>query len=269
MSSTIESPIFDYDNDYDNDNAKVRDCGVAIGGRRGETGGEREMIMANSILSEPTRGVLESLHESAKGDRFRFVGLVPSVLYGFATGKGLWDVLTPQAMKEFYIPISPEQGRFLYLTARAIGARTAVEFGTSFGISTIYLAAAIKDNGGGIVIGTEIEPSKHDEACANIARAGLSEYVDVRLGDALETLREVPEPVDLVLMDGWKELYMPVLELVKPRLRAGAVVLGDNIFTFRKSLQPYVDYMQCGDNGFDSTTLHIADGFEYSVFRGV
>lgn len=224
--------------------------------------------MASSIQSEPTRGVLAELHAAAKGDRFRFVGLVPSVLYGFATGRKLWDVLTPQAMKDFYIPVSPEQGHFLYLTARAIGARTIVEFGTSFGISTIYLAAAVKDNGGGVVIGTEIEPDKHARALDHLERAGLSAFADVRLGDALQTLRDLPEPVDMMLIDGWKDLYMPVLELVKPRLRPGAVVLGDNIFTFRKSLQPYVDYMQSGTNGFDSTTLRISDGFEYSVYRG-
>lgn len=224
--------------------------------------------MPSSIQCEPARSVLDGLHRDAKGDRFRFVGLLPSVLYGVASGKKLWDVLTPQAMKDFYIPVSPEQGRFLYLTARAIGARTIVEFGTSFGISTIYLAAAVKDNGGGVVIGTEIEANKHAQALANIERAGLTGYVDVRLGDARETLREIPEPVDMALLDGWKELYLPVLERVKPRLRSGAVVLGDNIFTFRKSLRPYVEYMQSGANGFESTTLHIADGFEYSVFRG-
>ena len=224
--------------------------------------------MTSSIDRDPTRSVLARLHADAKGDRFRFVGLVPAVLSGLARGKGLWDVLTPEAMKDFYIPVSPEQGRFLYLTARAIGARTAVEFGTSFGISTIYLAAAMADNGGGKVIGTEIEPSKHERACANIAAAGVEAHAEVRLGDALETLRELPGPVDLVLLDGWKDLYLPLIQQLRPHLRPGAVVLGDNIFTFRKSLQPYVDYMQSETNGFVSTTLRISDGFEYSVYVG-
>jgi predicted O-methyltransferase YrrM len=174
--------------------------------------------------------------------------------------------MTPESMKECFIPVSPEQGEFLYLTARALGARTIVEFGTSFGISTIYLAAAVRDNGGGQVIGTEIEPSKHERAVVHLERAGVADVVDVRLGDALETLREVSAPVDLVLLDGWKDLYLPVLDLLVPRLRAGSVVLADNIFTFRKSLRPYVDYVQSGEHGFASTTLQISDGFEYSVY---
>jgi predicted O-methyltransferase YrrM len=176
--------------------------------------------------------------------------------------------MTPESMKGCYIPVSREQGEFLYLTARAIRAKSVVEFGTSFGISTTYLAAGLRDNGGGRVIGSEIEPSKCHQATANLKEAGLEEYAEVRLGDALETLREVPEPVDLVLLDGWKDLYLPVLELVKPRLRRGAVVMADNIFTFRKALRPYVEYMQSGENGFVSTTLHISDGFEYSVYTG-
>jgi predicted O-methyltransferase YrrM len=90
----------------------------------------------------------------------------------------------------------------------------------------------------------------------------------VRLGDALETLRDVPEPVDLVFLDGWKDLYLPVLELLKPKLRPGAVVLADNIHTFKKALRPYVEYVQSGSNGFVSTTLSISDGVEYSVCVG-
>jgi predicted O-methyltransferase YrrM len=98
--------------------------------------------------------------------------------------------------------------------------------------------------------------------------AGLDDVTDIRLGDALQTLREVPEPLDLVLLDGWKDLYLPVLELLTPRLRPGAVVLADNIYTFRKALRPYVEYVQSGRNGFESVTLSISDGFEYSYYVG-
>ncbi len=223
------------------------------------------MAATSSLRSEPTRSILEELHAEARGDRTRFLRLVPRLLTGFLRGRKLFDTLTPELAKDVYMPVSREQGEFLYLTARAIRAQTAVEFGTSFGISTIYLAAALRDNAGGRAFGSEIEPSKHARAVENLARAGLGDHSEVRLGDALETLRELPEPVDLLLLDGWKDLYLPVLELVAPRLRTGAVVLADNIFTFRRSLRPYVEYMQCGENGFESTTLHIADGFEYSV----
>jgi len=126
----------------------------------------------------------------------------------------------------------------------------------------------VRDNGGGTVIGTEIEPTKHKTATANLAEAGLGKYVDIRLGDALETLKKLPDGIDLLLLDGWKDLYPPVLELVRPHLRKGAIVVADNIFTFKKALRPYVDYMQNGKNGFESTTLSLSDGFEFSVYMG-
>jgi len=221
----------------------------------------------------PASSVIERLHAEARGDRLRFLGLVPRLVSGLVARKGLWQILTPEAMKGCYIPVSREQGEFLYLTARALSARHVVEFGTSFGISTLYLASAVADNGrttgeGGVVVGTEIEPSKHAVATRNLSEAGLSDIAEVRLGDALKTLQEVPEPIDLAFLDGWKDLYLPVLELLTPRLRPGAVVLADNIFTFRKSLRPYVEHVQDSARGFASTTLHISDGLEYSVYLG-
>jgi predicted O-methyltransferase YrrM len=210
------------------------------------------MSKSSGLKADPTRTVLERLHSAAARDRFRFLSLIPRFAHGAIRGK----------------PVSREQGEFIYLTARALRAKTVIEFGTSFGISTIYIAAALRDNGGGLVIGSEIEASEHVRSVANLADAGLSAYSEVRLGDACETLQEVPEPIDMVLLDGWKDLYLPVLELLKPNLRPGAVVLADNIFTFRKSLRPYVEYMQSGENGFQSTTLRISDGFEYSVYLG-
>jgi predicted O-methyltransferase YrrM len=226
------------------------------------------MSETSSLRSSSAAAVLERLHADAKGDRVEFLKLLPRVLAGKLRGRPLFDIITPEVAKNVYIPVSPEQGRFLYLQARELGARNVVEFGTSFGISTIYLAAAVKDNGGGCVIGSEIEPSKHARAVANLKQAGLDAFSDVRLGDAMETLRDVPDPVDLVLLDGWKDLYLPILKLLTPRLRRRAVVMADNIFTFKKDLRPYVSYVQSGDNGFESTTLRISDGFEFSVYVG-
>jgi predicted O-methyltransferase YrrM len=224
--------------------------------------------MTSSLTTDPIQSLLDRLHQQAKGDKQKFLKLIPSFLTGRMKGKSLIEIMTPELMKDVFIPISREQGEFLYLTARSLGARRIVEFGTSFGISTIYLGAAIKDNGGGWVIGSEIEPSKHAKAVDHLRQAGLADITDVRLGDALQTLADLEVPVDLVLLDGWKDLYMPVLKLLTPKLRHGSVVMADNIFTFRKDLRPYVEYMQSGDNGFISTTLHIADGFEYSVYTG-
>ncbi len=226
------------------------------------------MTAVDSTRAGPARAVLERLHAEARGDRWQFLALLPALARGVFARKSLWEILTPEAMKGCYIPVSPEQGRLLYLTARALGARRVVEYGTSFGISTLYLAAAVKDNGGGRVVGSEIEPGKHARAVAHLREAGLAEHAEVRLGDAQKTLADVDGPIDLVLLDGWKDLYLPILESLTPKLRPGAVVLADNIFTFRKSLRPYVEHVQSGVHGFVSTTLHLSDGFEYSVYVG-
>jgi predicted O-methyltransferase YrrM len=131
--------------------------------------------------------------------------------------------------KDIHMAVSPETGKLLYMLARATRARGIVEFGTSFGISTIHLAAALRDNGGGRVIGSEFEPTKVAHARANLEAAGLADLTDVREGDALETLaRDLPDSVDVVLLDGHKGLYPRILELVAPRLRSGGCLVADN-----------------------------------------
>ncbi len=132
-------------------------------------------------------------------------------------------------VKDQYLAVSPETARLLYMLARAGKARSIVEFGTSFGISTIHLAAALRDNGGGRLIGTELEPEKIARARANLQAAGLDELVEIREGDALQTLaKDLPDTIDLVLLDGHKPLYAAVLDLLAPRLRAGAILVADN-----------------------------------------
>jgi predicted O-methyltransferase YrrM len=131
--------------------------------------------------------------------------------------------------KDLYLPISPETGALLYMLARASKARAIVEFGTSFGLSTIHLAAAVKDNGGGRVIGSEFVASKAARAREHLAAAGLADLVEIREGDALQTLaRDLPERIDLVLLDGAKSIYGRVLELLEPRLAPGALLVADN-----------------------------------------
>lgn len=221
-----------------------------------------------SLHRTDLRALLDRLHRSARGDLLKIPGKIPALAAGLVRGRSLMEIMKDGAARDLYLTISPEQGRFLYLVGRTVGARTVVEFGTSFGLSTIYLSAAVADNGGGKVIGTELEPSKREVALKNLGEAGFGHIAEVRLGDALETLRDVPEPVDMVLLDGWKDLYLPVIELLRPKLRKGAVVLADNIFTFKKGLRPFVEYMQSRRSGFQSTTLSIADGFEYAYYEG-
>ncbi len=227
---------------------------------------EKEARIMNTLKDPKTAAELDRLFESARGDPLRFVRLIPHALKGITERKTLWEIMTPGAMKDVFIPIDREKGGLLYVLARSMAARRIVEFGTSFGISTIYLAAAIKDNDGIEVIGTEIEPSKREAACANLTAAGLADFVDIRLGDAMQTLETVDAPIDLLFMDGWKDLYLPVLEMLKPKLKPGALVVSDNIHTFKKTLKPYEDYLSSGDNGFESITLPLTSGFAVSVY---
>jgi predicted O-methyltransferase YrrM len=125
--------------------------------------------------------------------------------------------------------VSRETGALLYMLARSMDARSIVEFGTSFGISTLHLAAALRDNGGGRIVTSEFEPSKLARARGNIAAAGLTGLVEFRAGDALETLaNDLPDQIDLVLLDGAKGLYPEILALLEDRLRPGALILADN-----------------------------------------
>ena len=132
-------------------------------------------------------------------------------------------------MKDLWLPVSRETGALLYMLARSSGARTIVEFGTSFGISTLHLAAALRDNGGGRLITSEFEPSKVARAREHLTEGGLIDLVELREGDALKTLSvDLPETIDVLLLDGAKALYPEILSLVESRLRPGAFIVADN-----------------------------------------
>jgi predicted O-methyltransferase YrrM len=132
-------------------------------------------------------------------------------------------------LKDLWLPVSRRTGELLHMLARSSGARAIVEFGTSFGISTLYLAAALRDNGGGRLITSEFEPSKVARARQNLQDGGLLDLVDIRAGDALETLGvDLPDVIDMLLLDGAKSLYPEILAMVENRLRPGALVIADN-----------------------------------------
>jgi predicted O-methyltransferase YrrM len=132
-------------------------------------------------------------------------------------------------LKDIPIPVSRETGALLYMLVRSVRARSIVEFGTSFGISTIYLAAALRDSGGGRIVTTEFESSKAARARAHLTEAGLIDLVEIREGDALETLaRDLPDELDVVLLDGAKGLYAEILDRVEGRLRPGSMILADD-----------------------------------------
>jgi len=164
------------------------------------------------------------------------------------------------------VALDPDKAEFCYRLCRALGAHKVVEAGTSYGVSTLYLAAAMRDNGGGVVIGAEYEAEKARAARANFAEAGLAEFVDLREGDLRETLKTLQGPVDLLLMDIWIPMVLPAIELVTPHLRPGAVAIADNTATFRDAYAEYFAFL--ATSGFTTQTLPFDGGLEMSVKLG-
>ena len=126
------------------------------------------------------------------------------------------------------------------------------------GISAIYMAAALRDMGGGGLIGTELEPSKAERAKANLAAAGLADLVEFRVGDARETLKPgVGGDIDMVMLDGAFTLYLPVLKLLELHLKPGAIIIGENAFA---EAGGYIDYVRDPQNGYLSLPLSFDPG---------
>ena len=162
------------------------------------------------------------------------------------------------AMSDYHLPVTPDAGRLLYALVRAAKPATVVEFGMSLGISALHLAAAVRDNSHGSVITTELSAAKVAAATETFIATGLDDLVTVLAGDALETLPTVEGAVDFVLLDGWKELYLPVLELLEPRLSSGALVVADN--TSMPGLAPYLDRMRDPAHGYVSVSFPVRGG---------
>lgn len=215
----------------------------------------------NTLTNPRVSDLLTTLHRDAEtSDRAHFEEIQAKIASPGASIEGVVADLLADERADYraayrnradnFLAVSPDYGRFLYGIARARRATRVVEFGTSMGISTIYLAAALRDNGGGRLIGSEMEPAKVARARANLDAAGLADLVDVRVGDALETLKDVGGEIDLLLVDGAFSLYLQVLKLVEPWLKPGAVILGENAF------EPgYQAYVRDPANGYVSFAL--------------
>jgi predicted O-methyltransferase YrrM len=223
-------------------------------------------LIVTALTEGPVPALLEVLHREADAtDEAHFRAMMDKV----EAQDGNIDALVATILAEEradlpavyrgyagnFLAVSAKFGRFLYALARARRATRIVEFGSSMGVSAIYLAAALRDNGGGMLIGSEIEPSKAARARANLAAAGLADLVEIREGDALQTLADPGGPVDMLLVDGAFSLYLPVLKLIEPHLAPGAVILGENAFD-----PDYQAYVRDPANGYVSQPLPVDEG---------
>ena len=163
-----------------------------------------------------------------------------------------------------------DKAEFCYQLCRANDARRIVEIGTSYGVSTLYLAAAVRDNiraggGDGVVIGTEHEPEKARAARAHFEEAELTRFIDLREGDLRETLRQIDGPIDFMLVDIWIPMARPALELVAPHLRPRAIVTCDNTEKDRTAYADYFAFINDPAQRFRTMTLPFSGGLEMSV----
>ncbi len=216
--------------------------------------------------SKTFQSLLDRLYREARQDWYRYPLVGIKMLWTKITGRET-ALSRYRLFRDCYIPVSRSQGEYLYQTVRSTNARRIVEFGTSFGLSTLFLAAACRDNGGGRVITTELLENKVDRARGYIRAAGLSDFVEFRTGDALETLRDVEGPLDLVFLDGWEPQYLPLLRMLSDRIRPGGIVLADDVRLYWRLLRPYQDWVRDPEHGFTSLTLGppFRDGLEVSV----
>lgn len=201
----------------------------------------------NKLQDKQVSNTLASLHENAAAD-----ALVRKKLREEATSRGEsykndWSTA--------YLAIGTEEGKLLNFLAKIIGAKNIVEFGCSFGISTIYLAAAASDNGGRVIT-SDMQTSKVEGASKNLQKAGLFSLVEIRQGDAMQTLSTVPSGIDLLFLDGAKELYLPIFKMLKSKLNSRAIIFADN--ADHAGAQSFIKHILEQEKEYVST--HLFDG---------
>ena len=170
-------------------------------------------------------------------------------------------------MADKLVALERDKAEFCYMICRAIGARRIAEIGTSFGVSTLYLAAAVRDNGGGTVFAAEREPTKVGIARANYEAAGLAAFIELHEGDVVEACKGFEGPIDFILFDIWIEAVRPMLDILEPRLRPGAVICVDNTGSEwgRKNYAALFEVLEDPAHGFRTMTLPFSGGFELAV----
>jgi predicted O-methyltransferase YrrM len=227
----------------------------------------RSPVTLTTLLDPPVAAVVERLHaESARqrpGMVFRLLPRLPHLALGH-------DALlspTDSFYKDKILALDPSQAAFLHTLVRSVRAQSIVEFGTSCGVSTLWLAAAARTNWGKVV-SCEIVPEKAAQARANLSEAGLLEVVEVRVGDALETLASLEGPVDFVFLDGFPSQALAVLQLLLDKLAPGATVIAQDVGFFRATYAEYLAWIRDPTNGFVTSTIPFRSGLELSVYQG-
>ena len=218
----------------------------------------------NSLESPAVAATLARLFAAAKADDPAVIARARASAVARGAPMSDSDPGVAAALGDAFISVAPAVGRLLYLLARAKTKPLIVEFGTSLAISTIHLAAAARD-AGGRVITAEQEPRKIERARAHLVEAGVADVVELRVGDALQTLAELPAPIDFLFLDGWKKLYLPLLRVVEARLAPGALVVADDTLRFADDMRPFLEHVRAPGNGYVAIDMPMDDGLELAI----
>jgi len=200
--------------------------------------------MQNIQIDPSVQSVISLLFKDAKFDGLRAAKGMAKIIF---------RPLQPKDMENVYLPISQEQGDFFFKTIVENNFQSIVEFGTSFGISTLFLAAAAKEVGGKVIT-TELLSSKAKTAMQNFTEAGLESFIELREGDAMETLANFNQPIDFLMLDGWKNLYLPLFKQLEPFFKKGTIIYADNVDM--ADSQPLLDYVYANPKSYQSKKMH-------------
>lgn len=229
-----------------------------------------------SMLNDPKlEALLDALHAQSAGQSDAIDAYFRRRIEERTLSWDGFDAQTNTFFADKMVALEKDKAEYCYALCRALGARRIVECGTSHGVSTLYLAAAVRDNiasnsegekrAGGTVIATEYEPDKAKIARRNFAAAGLTSYIDLREGDLKDTLMTIEGPVDFVLLDIWTEAVMPAMRNIAPHLRQGAIVVADNTAQSRRGYEAYFAFIADPKNRLRTMTLPFEGGLEMTV----
>ncbi|KAI1752827.1 O-methyltransferase [Xylaria castorea] len=181
-------------------------------------------------------------------------------------------------MRDKMIALEQDKALFVYHLCRTLSATRIVEAGTSFGLSTIYLALAVGQNAAKLdseqkkaakVIATEYEPSKIALARQHWKEAGeeVEPWIELREGDLRQRLAsDLPNEIDFVLFDIWTPMVLPTLRLLEPNLKKGAVIVTDNVTSSADGYRDFHGYIKTHRNAYRTLVLPYSGGLEFTVY---
>ena len=230
--------------------------------------------MTKDVPLDPrVEALLDRLYEQHTAQGSSMAAYYAERAAGRSPNENRFDDRIHAFLRDKLVALDRPKAEFCYMTCRALRALRVVEAGTSYGVSTLFLASAVRDNFGSreaktgtpVVIATEYEAEKAKIARSHFAETGLSHLIDLREGDLRQTLIGLEAPIDFALIDIWTPMARPALELVAPHLRAGGVVICDNTQQFRDAYQEYFTFVHDPRNGLQTMTLPFEGGLEFTV----